>query len=358
MNSKYQLTKIQSQSVDKLYGKISSILEYAKSKILQEANERLIESNFRIGKTIVEEEQGGIEKAEYGAGVMYNLSKKLTAQYGRGYSVDTLERIRKFYLEYKDFEGDLRKLQLSWSHYLFLIKIKDTDKRNFYERESEAENWKLDVMKRHFDSGLYERLAISKNPEKVKELAEIGQRVNSPYDLVKNNYVLEFVANELVNSYSESDLERALVNNLEKFILELGKGFSFVGRQVRIGGSEDALRVDLVFYNRLLKSHFLIDLKIGELKHGDIGQMQVYKKYFDEEIKQPWENKTVGLVLCVVRDQFIVKYMPDDEYLFTSEYQLYLPSKEDLAKLQERIKNQIEVIEGENPEIESNESPE
>lgn len=345
MSNKYQLTSTQNQTVDKLYNKISGILEYAKSKILQEANERLIESNFRIGKIIVQEEQNGADKAEYGAGVIDNLSQKLTTKYGRGYSVDTLERMRKFYLIYKNFESDLRKLKLSWSHYLFLIKIKDSGQRNFYEQEAEEEKWSIEVMKRHFNSGLYQRLAINKDAKKVKQLAEIGQQINSASDLVKNNYVLEFVASELVDSYTESDLEKGLINNLEKFILELGKGFSFVGRQVRIGGSEDALRVDLVFYNRLLKSHFLIDLKIGELKHADFGQMQVYKKYFDKEVKLDWENKTVGLIMSLVRDQFIVKYMPDDEYLFTSEYQLYLPSKEDLARLQERINNQIEVIE-------------
>lgn len=343
MNSKYQLSSIQNQSVDKLYNKISGLLEYAKSKILQEANERLIESNFKIGKLIVEVEQEGLEKAEYGLGIIHNLSQKLIVQYGRGYSVDSLERMRNFYLTYKNIESDLRKLKLSWSHYLLLIKIKDEDKRKFYEHEAIEEKWKLIDLKRQFDSGLYERISINKGSSKVRQLAEIGQQINKADDLIKNNYVLEFVANELIGSYTESDLEKALINNLEKFILELGKGFSFVGRQVRIGGSEDALRVDLVFYNRLLKSHVLIDLKIGELKHGDLGQMQVYKKYYDEEIRAAWEGKTVGLILCMIRDQFIVKYMPDDDYLFTSEYQLYLPSKDDLVILQERIKTQVEL---------------
>jgi predicted nuclease of restriction endonuclease-like (RecB) superfamily len=301
----------------------------------------LIEANFYIGKLIITEEQSGKQRAEYGANIIYNLSEKLTVKYGRGYSVDSLERMRKFYILYKEFEGDLRKLKLTWSHYLFLIKIKDSSIRKFYEYESIAENWKLEELKRQFNSGLYERLALGKSSVEIKELAEIGQVINAPIDIVKNNYILEFTAKDLVDSYSESDLESAIINNLERFILELGKGFSFVGRQVRIGANEEALRIDLVFYNRLLKSHFLIDLKIGELKHADIGQMLVYKKYYDTEVKQDWENKTVGLILAFQRDDFVVKYMPDDEYLFTSEYQLYLPSKEELQILQNKINEQL-----------------
>jgi predicted nuclease of restriction endonuclease-like (RecB) superfamily len=327
--------------LNKLYTKVSDILDFAKNKILLEANQRILEANFKIGKLIVEVEQEGQLKANYGAKLIQDLSSKLSLKYGRGYSVDNLERMRNFYKIYSNLEYDLRKLTLTWSHYLFLIKIKDSSVRTFYEYESQAENWKLDELKRQFNSGLFERLALSLKSKDVKQLAEIGNTIISPSDIVKNNYILEFISEELKAEYSESDLENAIITNLEKFILELGKGFSFVGRQFRIGGGENQLRIDLVFYNRLLKSHFLIDLKIGELTYSDIGQMQIYKKYFDDEIKKDWENKTVGLILSYLRDDFIVKYMPEDEYLFASEYQLYLPTKDDLKKLQSKILNNL-----------------
>jgi predicted nuclease of restriction endonuclease-like (RecB) superfamily len=335
-------TSTDEQILNELYTKVTDVLELAKSKILQEANQRLIDANFEIGKLIVEYEQKGKDKAEYGKNQLKNLSVKLSSNYGRGYSQDNLERMRQFYITYKDYANDLRKLTLTWSHYLFLIKLKNTQERLFYEHESKAEKWKLEELKRQFNTGLYQRLALSKDKQKVMELAEIGQVINSPSDLVKNNYILEMISDDLKDAYSESDLEKAIINNLEKFLLELGKGFSFVGRQYRVGGGENPLRVDLVFYNRILKSHFLIDLKIGELSYSDIGQMQIYKKYFDDEIKAKWENNTVGLILAYLKDDFIIKYMPEDEYLFASEYQIYLPTKEDLETLNIKIKSQIE----------------
>jgi predicted nuclease of restriction endonuclease-like (RecB) superfamily len=342
MKNSIILSEAEKLILNNLYYQVSELLETAKFKILNEANTRQIEAYFKIGKLIVEFIQKGNEKAEYGLNILPNLSKQLMTQYGRGYSVDNLERMRNFYLQYANYEDNLRKFKLSWSHYIFLLKIKDEGVRKFYEVESIAENWKLDDLKRQFNSGLYQRLALGRDGVKTKQLAEIGNNILSAKDLIKNNYILEFTFNELGGSYSESQLENALVNNLEKFLLELGKGFSFVGRQYRIGNSEEALRIDLVFYNRLLKSHVLIDLKIGELGYSDIGQMQVYKKYFDEEIKETWENKTIGLILAYQQDDFIIKYMPEDEYLFTSDYQLYLPSKEELLLLNERIKNQLD----------------
>ncbi|MEM1312143.1 MAG: PDDEXK nuclease domain-containing protein [Patescibacteria group bacterium] len=328
---------------DDLFIAVSNLLDNAKNSLLIEANATLVETNFEIGRLIVDKLQAGAEKAKYGSGVIRDLSKRLQRKYSRGYSVDNLERMRKFYLIYKENEAHLRKLNLSWSHYLFLIKIKDERVRIFYERESKARNWELEELEREFNSGLYERLALSINKEKVLSLAEIEDKIASPKDLIKNNYVLEFITKDLKSTYSESDLEKAIINNIEKFMLELGKGFSFVARQYRIGGGPHQQRIDLVFYNRLLQSHFLIDLKIGELTSGNIGQMLIYKKYFDDEIKLDWENNTVGLVLAYQRDEFIVKYMPEDEFLFTSEYKLYLPTKEEIQELREEIGKSIEV---------------
>lgn len=224
---------------------------------------------------------------------------------------------------------------LSWSHYLILCSIANNDERNFYETEAKNCNWTLSELERQYNSSLYERLALSKNKKKVKELSEKGQMLETPADAVKSPYVLEFLGLKEENCYSETDLEKAIIDKLENFMMELGKGFLFAGRQVRITYDEEHFFIDLVFYNRLLRCFVLIDLKIGKLKHQDIGQMQMYVNYYDRTVKTPDEAKTIGIIICKDKKDAIVEMsLPEEnKRIFASKYQLYLPSKEELKKL-------------------------
>ena len=230
-----------------------------------------------------------------------------------------------------------RKFYLSWSHYLKLMRISNTDERHFYEIEAVRNDWSLSELRRQFDSSLYERLALSRDKEAVKKLAAEGQIIEAPQDAVKDPYVLEFLGLPELPVYSETELENRIIDNLQKFLLELGTGFTFVGRQVRLTFDEEHFKVDLVFFNRLLKSFVLIDLKIGELKHQDIGQMQMYVNYYDRKVKLPDENPTIGIILCKDKKQSIVEMtLPEDNtQIFASKYETVLPSKEALRKLLE-----------------------
>lgn len=248
--------------------------------------------------------------------------------------------MRKFYLVYSKSQTVSRKTKtpsfaLSFSHYLKLIRIKNVEERSFYEIEAIQNNWSLRELQRQFDSALYQRLLLSTEKSKVKELAEQGQLISKPSDALKDPYILEFVGLEERGSYSESDLENELINKLEAFLLELGKGFTFVARQKRISFDEKHFKIDLVFYNRLLKSFVLIDLKIGELKHQDLGQMQMYVNYYDRFVKLEEENKTVGIILCQDKSDTLVEItLPkDNEQIFASKYLTVLPSKEELIRL-------------------------
>jgi len=229
---------------------------------------------------------------------------------------------------------------LSWSHYLILCRIKNIEERKFYELEAISNNWKLKELERQFNSSLYERLVLSRNKKKVKELSEIGQLIEAPADTIKNPLVLEFLGLKEDSSYSETDLETAIIDKLEHFLLELGKGFLFQGRQVRFTFEEDHFFIDLVFYNRLLRCFVVIDLKIGKLKHQDVGQMQMYVNYYDRFVKTPDENKTIGIIICKDKKDAIIELtLPENNnQIFASQYQLYLPSKEELKKL---IENKI-----------------
>ena len=229
----------------------------------------------------------------------------------------------------------LTNFNLSWSHYLFLMRIDNTDERNFYEIEAKNSNWSLRELKRQFDSALYERLSLSKGKTQTKELSENGLTVSSPSDIVKDPYVLEFLGLPEKAEYSETDLENKLIDKLESFLLELGKGYTFVGRQVRLTFDEKHFFVDLVFYNRILQSFVLIDLKIGEITHQDLGQMQMYVHYYDRFVKLEHENKTIGIVLCKKKSDSLVEItLPEDNtQIFASKYQTVLPNKEELIKL-------------------------
>ncbi|MCK5510493.1 DUF1016 family protein [Candidatus Parcubacteria bacterium] len=324
--------------IDKnLISQIKILLATARNQIVQTVNTTMVSTYFEIGRLIVEDEQKGKERAEYGAEILKNLSKELAKEFGKGFSVQNLERMRLFYNIYSKsstVSGILKKDQkftLSWSHYIFLLKL-DEKERNFYEVESDQNHWSLRELKRQFDSGLFERIFLSDNKKNVltDNIAKYHSPQN-PQDIVKDPYVLEFLGIESKSQYSESDLEQAIINKLEHFLLELGKGFAFIGRQLRFTFDEEHFFVDLVFYNRLLKCFVLIDLKIGKLKHQDLGQMQMYVNYYDRFVKSEEENPTVGIILCKDKNDTLVEItLPKNNNIFASKYKLYLPTKEEL----------------------------
>lgn len=331
---------------------VSEVLEKAKQNVKTAVNLSMVYAYYEIGRMIVEEEQQGENRAAYGKQLLKELSAYLTSAFGKGYSVDNLKLMRRFYNVYSNdqigetvfpqFENLLtvssgRKFYLSWSHYLKLMRIDNVDERHFYEIEAVKNDWSLSELKRQYDSSLYERLAISTNKDKVYRLALEGQKIETANDVVKDPYVLEFLGLRELPEYSESELESRIIDNLQQFLLELGTGFAFIGRQVRFTFDEEHFMVDLVFYNRLLRCFVLFDLKIGELKHQDIGQMQMYVHYYDRKVKLADENPTIGIVLCKNKNNAVVEMtLPEDNtQIFASKYETVLPSKEALQKLLE-----------------------
>lgn len=260
-----------------LYDQIVELLQAARQQVVRAINQTMVLTYYEIGRMIVDDEQQGQQRAAYGKQVLKELSAQLTQQFGKGFSVENLDRMRFFYKIYSPEISStlLTKFTLSWSHYLKLMRITNEDERSFYEIEAHNNGWSVRELERQYDSALYERLALSKDKEGVKELSAQGQTITTATDIIKDPYILEFIGLPDNARYSETDLENALINELETFLLELGKGFTFVGRQVRFTFDEEHFRVDLVFYNRLLHCFVLIDLKIGKLKHQDLGQMQM-----------------------------------------------------------------------------------
>ncbi|MGJ0289898.1 PDDEXK nuclease domain-containing protein [Aliarcobacter cryaerophilus] len=320
-----------------IYQEIKELLYSAKNRVYQAINTTMTQTYFQIGKRIVEEEQGGEIRAEYGSALLKNLSSELIKEFGKGYSEQNLKNMRQFYLIYQKRQTVSSEFKLSWSHYIFLTRIENINERNFYEIESIENSWSLRELKRQFDSGLFERLKLSSDKQKVKELSLNGQVIQTAQDLIKDPYILEFVGLPELSSYSESELEQKLIDKLEHFLLELGKGFTFVARQKRITIDEKHFKVDLVFYNRLLKSFVVIDLKIGELKHQDIGQMMMYVNYFDRFEKTDDENSTIGIILCKDKSKALVELtLPkDNNQIYASKYLTILPNKEEFKKLLE-----------------------
>ena len=318
-----------------IYEEIKNLLTSARNSITSNINSTMAKTYFLIGKRIVEEEQNGNERAEYGEELIKNLSLRLSKEFGKGFSKTNLKQMKSFYLAYGKGQTVSDQFKLSWSHYLILMRIENINERNFYEIESIENNWSLRELRRQIDSALYERLVLSIDKEKIKLLSLKGQILEKPEDVVKDPYVLEFLGLEEKSDYSENELETAIINNLEKFIMELGKGFLFQGRQVRFTFDEEHYFVDLVFYNRLLKCFVLIDLKIGKLKHQDLGQMQMYVNYYDRFVKLPDENKTIGIIICKEKNDTLVRMtLPEDnQQIFASRYMTVLPSKEDLKKI-------------------------
>lgn len=354
--------------MNELIREVRDLIRSARKAVLQSVDLIQVLTNFEIGRRIVEHEQGGAERAVYGKALLKELSSKLTIEFGRGFSRSNLEYMRKFYLTYQNrafqisqmpsakfLSGEKSQMpsgelpvpqnsqmvsgkstspfKLSWSQYVFLVSINNPDERSFYEIEADLNGWSLSELKRQFNSGLYERLALSRDKEGLKRLAMEGQLVSQPEDLLKEPYVLEFLGLDEKAKYSESDLESAIIDKLEHFLLELGKGFLFEARQKRFTFDEEHFFVDLVFYNRLLRCYVLIDLKIGKLNHGDLGQMQMYVNYFDRFVKLAEEAPTVGIVLCKKKHDALVEItLPRDANIHAKEYLLYLPDKELLRR--------------------------
>lgn len=308
---------------ENFYNKVIELFQNAKKKLSVAVNMTMVYSYYEAGRMIIEEEQDGKERAAYGKYILKELSKRLTQKFGRGYSYDNLKLMRKFYL--------------SWSHYLILMRISKIEERHFYEIEAYRNGWSKDELARQYGSSLYERLSLSRNKEEVMRLATEGQMLEKPEDIFKDPYILEFTGLPEMVTYSETELENRIIDNLQKFLLELGRGFTFVGRQVRFTFEEEHFRVDLVFYNRLLRCFVLFDLKIGQLKHQDIGQMQMYVNYYDRKVKLDDENATIGIIICKDKKDAIVEMtLPkDNNQIFASKYETVLPSKEELQTVLE-----------------------
>lgn len=356
--------------IDSLFEKVSALIEQGRQRVVSAVNIAEVYTKYCIGQYIVEDEQQGKVRAEYGKQVLKELSARLTERFGDGWSYPSMKNIRQFYLTYSkrlnavypidtekakqrlansgpgndiaDFDNQglsKPRFTLSWSHYLVLMRIENPEARSFYEIECTQQQWSVRQLSRQVGSSLYERLALSRNKDEVMRLATEGQTVEKPSDIIKNPLTLEFLGLKPDEVYSESKLENAIISKLQKFLLELGKGFLFEARQKRFTFDEENYYVDLVFYNRLLQCYVLIDLKTDRLSHQDLGQMQMYVNYYDRFVKQDYEKPTIGILLCESKKDALVELtLPKDANIYATQYQLYLPDKEVLqAKVKEWI---------------------
>lgn len=340
MNNKLLNDIAKDVEIDNSFSNIKELVINTRNKVLSVVNTEMLNLYWNIGKIIMEIQQGN-ERASYGDTVLEKLSQKLTSEFGKGFSSRNLRTMRKFYLTFPIWKTVSSKL--SWSHYLELIKIEDRTKRDFYLNESVNSMWSVRELQRQKDSLLYERLALSKNKEDIIELSQKGHIIKDYKDLVKDPFVLEFLDIKDHNEYLEKDLEKNILKHLKEFLLELGKGFSFIGSQVRITLGDEHFYPDLVFYNRLLRRFIIIDLKIGKVTHQDIGQMQMYVNYYDREIKSTDENQTIGILLSTDKNETIVKYtLPqNNNTIFSSEYKLHMPTEEELIETIEKEKKYL-----------------
>lgn len=335
---------INNNEINNMFDNIKELIINSRNRVYQTVNTEMLSLYWNIGKAIMEIQQGD-ERASYGETVLEKLSQKLTNEFGKGFFKRNLERMRKFYIYFPI--ATTVSSQLSWSHYLELLKVDEEAKRNFYIKETINSRWSVRELQRQIGSLLYERLILSSNKEKILELAEKGQELKESKDLVKDPFVLEFLDIKENTDYLESDLEKNILEHLKEFLLELGKGFMFVGSQVRLTLEEDHFYPDLIFYNRLLKCFVIIDLKIGKVTHQDIGQMQMYVNYYDREIKSNDENPTVGILLSTLKNKTVVKYtLPEDnKNIFSSSYKLHLPTEQELIDAVEEEKKNLELSE-------------
>lgn len=334
--------KMQKQPGD-IYARVRKIIENARGNIARSINTEMVITYWQIGKEVVEEEQRGKKRAEYGEKILENLSQELTADFGKGFDFSNLTNMRKFYLVYPIL--DALRQELSWTHYRILMRIEKPEARSFYEIECIKNNWSARELERQKGSLLFERLALSKDKKAVMRLAKKGQELQKHEDMIKDPYVLEFIGLPQQPKLYENNLEQALIDNLSCFLLELGKGFTFVARQKRISFDGDHFYIDLVFYNTILKCYVLIDLKIGKLAHQDIGQMQMYVNFYDREIIQADDNPTVGLILCEDKKDAVVRYTltKDNKQIFASRYKLYLPSEDELIRELKKERQLLEI---------------
>lgn len=329
--------KENNQPYQKLVYDIGELLAEARGKIANTANMVLVNTYWHIGQYIVEFEQQGSSKASYGEELINRLSTDLKLRYGKGFSRSNLFMIRQFYIRYPKIQT-LSGL-LSWSHYIELLKVDDPMELEFYTKQCEKERWSVRELKRQRDSLLFHRLALGKNKEGIMQLATKGQEIAKAEDVLKDPYVLEFTGLQSIPTPNEDNVEEALIANLETFLLELGKGFAFVGRQYRISIAGRHLYVDLVFYHRILKCFVLIDLKRGEILHEDIGQMNLYLNYFKSEENTEDDNEPIGIVLGSSKNKLMMEYALQGitNQLFAARYQLYLPKREELQAQLDRI---------------------
>lgn len=350
---KNRIAKVDAQIEETAFlDEAASIIHQAKTAAKRAVNLSMVYAYFEIGRIIVEQEQGGEGRAEYGAHVIERLSERLTAEFGRGFSVENLTLMRKFFDVYSGDEisetlftkfeslpttSTGRRFFLSWSHYIRLMRIKNPDARHFYEIEAVRGDWSLSELNRQLNSALFERLALSSDKDRVKQLASEGEVYEGPTDALRDPYVLEFLNLKEETSYSETELESRIIDHLQEFMLELGRGFAFMGRQKRFTFAEDHFRVDLVFYNRLLRCFVLVDLKLDKITHQDLGQMQMYVNYYDRMVKLDDENPTIGILICGSKNDAVVEMtLPqDNEQIFASRYETVLPSKDELRRLVE-----------------------
>lgn len=341
MENKSSKLKTKDCSYQLLLEKIGSTLQQGRENAILSINRTIVITNWNIGKYIVEYEQQGNEKAIYGSETLKKLSIDLTQTYGKGFSRSNINRMRSLYISYPNCAT--LSHNLSWSHYVELLKIDDPQERSFYIHECEQENWGIRELKRQMNSMLYHRLSLSKDKDEVIRLSKEGQVIEKAEDIVKDPYIFEFIGLPELPVYQEGDLEEALINNLSQFLLELGKGFTYVGRQQRMNIGGRIYKVDLVFYHRILKCFILIDLKRGEVQHEDIGQMNMYLNYYREEMNTDGDHEPIGIVLGAYRDKLMVKYATQNisNQLFVSRYQFYLPNKEQLENEIRRFVNTI-----------------
>lgn len=319
--------------LNQLADNITNLVVETKNQLAKTINTTLVVTYWNIGKYIVEFEQQGNAKAKYGTSLLTSLAKILQVKLGKGYSRPNLNNMRKFYLLYPICQTMSDKL--SWSHICELITIDNDLERSFYEKECIAENWNVRSLRRQMDSALYLRLAASKDKAGILQLSQKGITIQQPEDVIKDTYTLEFLGLPEKRKYSERNLEQRLIDNLQIFLLELGKGFAFIGRQYPLTISNRHYHIDLVFYHRILKCFVLIDLKKNAVKHKDIGQMNMYMGYFAKEENSTGDNPPIGIILSHNKDELLVEYATYgmDSKLFVSKYELYLPNEEELRRL-------------------------
>jgi predicted nuclease of restriction endonuclease-like (RecB) superfamily len=329
-----------------LYESVSALIAAARSRVRSTVNQEMVQTYWGIGRLIVEDEQAGEAKAEYGKAILEILSARLTAEYGKGFDSSSLRRMRQFYQQFPNCAA-LRH-ELSWTHYRLLLKIDSEPARLWYMAEAANEGWSTRALERQINSFYYERILSSRDEVPVRSEAATNTRQLTPRDILKDPMVLEFLELEERASFTESALETGLIGQLQSFLLELGKGFAFVGRQKRIVLDGEFFYVDLVFYNYLLKCFVLIDLKVGKLTHQDIGQMDTYVRIYEERFRGEGDNPTLGLILCSQKNEAIAKYsvLAGSEQIFASQYRLVLPTEEELALGLRRLEEEARLDEG------------